>query len=86
MSSIKELCKDTRQGGTNGATYENGTTAVTGNFGSITALENSVFALLTASNWDGDATTSLPLPAGATIYGKFTAFTLTSGKVVAYKA
>lgn len=86
MSSIKELCKDTRQGGTYGATYESGTTAVTGNFGSITALENSVFSLLTASNWDGDATTSLPLPAGTTIYGKFTAFTLTSGKVVAYKA
>lgn len=85
MSSIKELYKDTKQGGSKGATYENGTTAVTGNFGSITALENSVFSLLTASNWDGDATTSLPLPAGTTIYGKFTAFTLTSGKVVAYK-
>lgn len=86
MSSIKELCKDTRQGGTYGATYESGTTAVTGNFGSITALEDSVFSSLTAANWDGDSTASLPLPKGATIYGRFTEFTLTSGKVVAYKA
>lgn len=67
-----------------GAFYENGTNAVSGNFGCITALEDSVFSALTASNWTGDSTASLPLKAGITIFGNFTGFTLTSGKVVAY--
>ena len=71
--------------GSLGATYENGTTAITGQFGAIQALSNTVFALLTASDWSGDSTASLPLPAGGVIYGQFTAFTLTSGSVVAYK-
>ena len=72
--------------GKGGAVYENGTDAVSGNFGCITALEDSVFSALTASNWTGDSTASLPLKAGVTIFGRFTAFTLSSGKVVAYNA
>ena len=71
--------------GRNGAVVETGTTAITGNFTAITALESTVFALLTVTDWSGDSTASLPLPAGATLFGNITAFTLTSGKVVAYK-
>jgi hypothetical protein len=41
---------------------------------------------LTASNWTGDATTAVDIPAGATIFGNFTAITLTSGKIIAYKS
>lgn len=70
--------------GVSGAKYESGTTAVTGNFCAIQALAESVFALLTCAEWSGDSTAGLPLPAGVTIYGQFTAFTLTSGKVIAY--
>lgn len=69
-----------------GAVYESGTTAVSGVFGCITALEDSAFSSLTATNWTGDSTASLPLKAGVTIFGRFTAFTLSSGKVVAYNA
>jgi hypothetical protein len=68
-----------------GAVLETGTTAVTGDFRAILALEDSVFSLLTASNWSGDSTASFPLPKGTTIFGAFSAFTLTSGKVLAYK-
>jgi hypothetical protein len=69
-----------------GAFYEAGTDAVSGNFACITALEDSVFSSLSASNWSGDSTATLPLKAGITIFGKFTAFTLTSGKVIAYNS
>ena len=69
-----------------GAVYESGNDAVTGNFGCITALEDSAFSALTATNWEGDSTAALPLKAGVTIFGAFTGFTLSSGKVVAYKA
>lgn len=70
-----------------GAVIETGTTAITGqNFHAISALEDTVFASLTAGNWSGDSTASMPLPKGMTIYGSFTAFTLTSGKVIAYKS
>lgn len=71
--------------GTNGAIYESGTTAVTGTFCAITALEATVFSLLTVENWGGDTTANLPLPAGATLFGRVSAFTLSSGKVIAYK-
>lgn len=72
-----------------GATVETGTTLVTAVVGkpffAIMAVEATVFASLTATDWDGDSTAALPLPAGAVIYGQFTAFQLTSGKVIAYK-
>lgn len=83
--SLRKIEKDTSFSiGQYGAVYESGTTAVTGNFGCITALEDAVFSALTATNWTGDGTASLPLKAGVTIFGNFTGFTLTSGKVVAY--
>lgn len=85
QASLRKIEKDTSLTlGQYGAVYENGTDAVSGSFGCITALEDSVFSSLTASNWTGDSTASLPLKTGVTIFGNFTAFTLTSGKVVAY--
>lgn len=85
QASLRKIEKDTSFTlGQYGAVYENGTDAVSGNFGCITALEDSVFSALTATNWAGDSTASIPLKAGVTIFGDFTGFTLTSGKVVAY--
>jgi hypothetical protein len=69
-----------------GAVTETGTTAVTGNFAAIQMIEDTVFTTLTSSNWSGDAMTGVTFKAGQVIYGAFTAFTLTSGKVIAYKA
>lgn len=70
-----------------GAVYESGTTAITGNFFAIQAVAdaNAVFSSLTATNWTGDSTANLTLPPGVVIYGDFTAFTLSSGAVVAYE-
>jgi len=85
--SLRKIEKDTSFTlGQYGAVYEDGTDAVTGSFGCITALEDSVFSSLTSSNWTGDSLANLPLKAGVTIFGTFTGFTLTSGKVVAYNA
>lgn len=72
-----------------GAVYESGTTAIVASGGSyffaLQANSACVFSLLTSDNWSGDSTASFALPAGMTIYGKFTAFTLASGSVIAYK-
>ena len=67
-----------------GAVFESGTTAITGDFYCIQFVENSVFSVLT-SNITGDTITGVTFSAGTAIYGRFTAFTLTSGKVLAYK-
>jgi len=69
-----------------GAVVETGTTAVTGAFFAIQMIEDSVFSALTSSTWSGDVATSVTFPAGLIIYGSFSAFTLASGKVIAYKA
>ena len=71
--------------GQNGARYVTSGSA-TGNFGAIQATEEATFTSITASNWTGDSTVGLKLPAGAAIFGAFTAFTLTSGKVLAYNS
>jgi len=78
--------KITNLKGENGGIYESGTTAITGNFDAILALEATVLASATISNIAGDSFASMPIPAGVIIYGKITAFTLTSGKVIAYNA
>lgn len=67
-----------------GADYYADSSAHTGNWRAITALEGAV-ASLVAENWSGTLT-SVPIPAGVTIYAKkFTSITLASGKVVAYR-
>lgn len=71
--------------GEGGNTNETGTTARTGNWDTLHCLTDTVFSLLTDSlNSGGDAITGLTLPAGTLLFGRFTAFTLTSGAVRAY--
>jgi len=83
--SIEGIASDTSLSlGQGGAVYITDTNTYTGSFGAIQALADSVFNILEAGNWEG-ATSMLPLPAGATIFGNFTTFELDSGKIVAYR-
>lgn len=68
-----------------GVVVETGTSAVTGLFSSIQILEDATFSVFTESA-DGDAMTGFVVPAGIVLHGRITAFTLSSGKVRAYKA
>jgi hypothetical protein len=72
--------------GAAGVVNETGNTAVTGEFDVIDCLTATNFALLTEVNASGDALTGVEFPAGTQLRGKFTAFTLTEGKVRAYKS
>jgi len=86
MSSFAEINKDTSLAvGENGALYVSGGSAE-GRFGAIQATEDAVFTAITASNWPVQSYNGLKLVAGACIFGAFTSFTLTSGKVLAYNA
>jgi len=78
-----------------GSILETGNTPVSGKeIVAITFLEDSVFSLLTPesgtnlyignSNNNGDSTASVTFPQGVTIFGRWSAFTLSSGSVVAY--
>tara|TARA_R110002074_G_scaffold242477_3_gene414326 strand:+ start:1827 stop:2132 length:306 start_codon:yes stop_codon:yes gene_type:complete len=79
-----------------GAIVETSNTAVTGkSIVAIQFIEDSVFTVLTPSDttngygvgtsYNGDTLASITLPAGMTIYGHWTAFTLGSGKIIAYQ-
>jgi hypothetical protein len=70
--------------GLKGADYVTGTGANSGSWFRIVALADTVIASLTAANVGGTLT-SIPLSDGNSIQGEFTAFTLTSGKVWAYR-
>lgn len=68
-----------------GAVYKSSAGSLSGGpWGAIQASTSAVVSV-TAANWSGDATTAVDIPAGATIFGNFTAISLTSGKIVAYK-
>ncbi|WP_273072260.1 hypothetical protein [Marinobacter sp.] len=78
-----------------GSLLETGTTAITGKtIVAISFLEDTVFTTLTPesgtnlylgdSNNNGDTSDSITFPQGMTIYGRWSAFTLASGKVVGY--
>ena len=84
--SLRKIEKDSSLSlGQYGAVYKTAAAALTGGpWGSIQATAAAVVSV-TASNWTGDATTAVDIPAGATIFGNFTAITLTSGKIIAYK-
>ena len=71
-----------------GATFESGTTAHTGDYCALLILADTVFTTLTWDEQDGDdmSTGTVIFPAGVTIYGQISAFTLASGQVLAYKA
>jgi hypothetical protein len=77
------------QGGFNVVT---GTAAQTGNYSAITIVTDTVVASITATNIQlngsesATALSGVTLPAGTTIFGKITGFTLTSGSVIAYYA
>lgn len=62
------------------------TSAVTGNFRAIQVLEDATFSVFTESGASGQAMTGFAVQAGITLFGHITAYTLTSGKVRAYKA
>ena len=82
---FKQVEVDNLSLGQNGAIVETGTTAVTGvNVVCFQCIEATVFSTLTG-NYTGDNLTGVTLPAGFTFFGRFSAFTLTSGKVIAYK-
>ena len=76
-----------------GCFFETGTTANTYNTVAIQFIEDTVFTTLTpedskfigTSGGSGDAITTETFPAGVTIYGRWTGFTLSSGAVIAYK-
>ena len=65
---------------------ETGTTAHTGlDVYAIQVLSDATFTTLTENGHaNTDAMTGFAIPAGITLYGEFTAFTLTLGKVRAY--
>jgi len=67
-----------------GSVAEIGTSVVTGNFDTIFFIEDTVFASLTSSNITGDSIIGITFPKGSMLYGKISAFQLTSGKVIAY--
>ncbi len=71
--------------GGSGAVTETGTTAVTGNFYAIQVITDAVLASYTDASGSGDSLVGTTLVAGTILYGSFTAFTLTSGAVRAYK-
>jgi hypothetical protein len=79
--------------GQGGCVFEDGTTAVTGNFVAIQFLEDSTLTTLTprsssyigTAGGNGDAIdTGNTFPQGMTIFGDWTAFTLASGSAIAY--
>lgn len=68
-----------------GAEYIDDTSAHTGRFGKIVALEDSVIASLSADDYTGNALSAIPFKASCELCGVFTSITLTSGTVVAYR-
>jgi hypothetical protein len=84
--SLRKIEKDSSLAlGQYGAVYKTAAAALAGGpWGSIQATTTAVVSV-TSGNWTGDATTAVDIPAGATIFGNFTAITLTSGKIIAYK-
>lgn len=71
--------------GTNGAKIVTDTTATTGEFYAIQVIDDATFSALTGFQLQG-TWTGVAFPAGTIIYGRFTAFTLSAGKVVAYRS
>lgn len=67
-----------------GVVTTSNTDAITGPFVAITVLADATFSTFTEVNGSG-AMTGFVVPAGVTIFGQITAYTLTSGTVRAYK-
>ena len=71
-------------GGQAGVTVTTNTTAVTGSFTAIQVLEDATFSVFTETGAAGQAMTGFVVTAGTILFGRITAYTLTSGKVRAY--
>ena len=76
-----------------GAKFINDTAVHTGSFVAIQCLEDTVFNALTpedttngygVGSYNGNSMASETIPAGVTIYGRWTTIDLTSGLVIAY--
>ena len=86
--SLRKIEKDSSLSlGQYGAVYKTAAGALSGGpWGAIQATATASVNV-TSSNWtNSDATTGIEIQAGATIFGNFTAITLVSGKILAYKA
>jgi len=67
-----------------GSDYVSGTGANTGQmWGAFLCVTAATFSVLTGN---AAGLTGVAIPAGTTFYGMFSAFTLTSGSVLAYRA
>ena len=57
-----------------------------GRYGALQIINDTVFSALVASNVDGIANLqTITIAAGTVLYGQFSAFTITTGVVVAHK-
>jgi hypothetical protein len=73
--------------GLTGFEYINNTAAHTGDFFAIQFIEDTVIAAITANPaLTGNAFVGDTFPAGLTIYCQHSSITLTSGRVICYKA
>ena len=72
------------QPGPNGSVYITDTDAHAGSWMAVQAVAAAVIDPFVADDVSGTLTT-VPIPAGVTIYGLFTSIKLTSGKVIAYR-
>lgn len=86
MTNNKVVTNSQRQVGAFGSTYINDTSANTGTWYCIIPNTDAVFTTLTDALRDGDSLGTDTFPAGYPIYGEFTAITLASGSVMAYKS
>ena len=75
------------QRGQAGSVFIENTAVHTGPFAAITAIEDSEVDVSDCTDIDKTMTNAadFTIPAGLTIYGNFAAFSLNSGKVIAYK-
>ena len=70
-----------------GSVFIDDTALHTGDFVAITAIEDSVVDVSDCTNIAEtmEDAVDFTIPAGLTIYGRFSVFSLASGKVIAYK-
>lgn len=68
-----------------GVTVVTDTSAVTGPFYCLQCLEDTIFATFVETGATGGSMVGFAVPAGTPLYGNITSFSLTSGKVRAYK-
>ena len=91
LRKINQLAADSEKDsslslGQHGAVFKTAAGALSGGpWGAIQATATASVDV-TSSNWtNSDATTGIEILIGATIFGNFTAITLVSGKIIAYK-